>query len=48
MQNVPYRIVIMNIIRHNIIHGGKISLIKNPEGFSISQVTAFYKMSFIH
>ena len=48
MQNIPYRIVIMYIICHNLMHGGKISLIKNPESLSISRLTALYKMSFIH
>ena len=48
MQNVPYRILIMDIICYNPVHADKVSLIENPEGFSISRLAALYQISFIH
>ena len=48
MQNVPYHILIMDITCYNTVQTDKIGLIKNPEGFSISRLTALYQISFIH
>ena len=36
MKHILFNINVMNIICHNLTHRRKVSLIKNPEGFSIS------------